>query len=332
MPVWAYVLAIIGIGAVTSIYLVTLSAFDVAVKADVPKHRVFKINAASENSKVRAQQRANDEWLASRHFEELAQETTNGLKKGSVTLFARILRAKKPTHKWVMIFHGFGGQGLREGTRARHFHKMGYNIFLPDLRGCGKSGGEYLGMGWLDSMDMLLWLGRILEIDPEASIVLYGGSMGGATTMMTTGWDLPPQVKAAVEDCGYTSVWDIFRYQLKKVFNLSRFPWLVLGNLMCRRLAGYSFRQASSVEQLKKSRTPTLFIHGTDDGFVPFWMLDVNYEAAACPNKKKLIIDGAHHNRSMFKDPKLYWSTVEEFIRPYMEDADTEQTPEKAAG
>ena len=34
--------------------------------------------------------------------------------------------------------------------------------------------------------------------------------MGGATVMMVSGGELPTNVKAIVEDCGYTSVWEMF--------------------------------------------------------------------------------------------------------------------------
>ena len=35
-----------------------------------------------------------------------------------------------------------------------------------------------------------------------------GVSMGAATVMMTAGEPLPPNVRAIVEDCGYTTAWE----------------------------------------------------------------------------------------------------------------------------
>ena len=55
---------------------------------------------------------------------------------------------------------------------------------------------------------------------PKAKIVLHGVSMGAATTMMTTGEDLPENVVLAIEDCGFTSVYDIFE---DPVLDFSRF-------------------------------------------------------------------------------------------------------------
>ena len=65
-------------------------------------------------------------------------------------------------------------------------------------------------MGWLDREDILRWIDFILADDPQAEIVVHGISMGAATTMMTAGEDTPENVKVFIEDCGYTSVWDVF--------------------------------------------------------------------------------------------------------------------------
>ena len=87
---------------------------------------------------------------------------------------------------------------------------LGHERIAPDLRACGDSEGNFVGMGWLDRKDVLRWIDYIIQRDPDAEIVIHGISMGAATTMMTAGEDTPDNVKAFVEDCGYTSVWDVF--------------------------------------------------------------------------------------------------------------------------
>ena len=176
----------------------------------------------------------------------------------------------------------------------------------------------YTSMGWLDRHDIIGWIrGTVLEKDPGAQVVLHGVSMGAATVMMTTGEQLPENVRAAVEDCGYTDVWEEFTIQLRKVFGLPQFPIMHIANIMAKRRAGYSFREASSVRQVKKSRTPTLFIHGGEDTFVPFFMLDEVYGAAAC-EKEKLVVSGAQHGESVQLEPQRYWDTVHAFVGKYL--------------
>ena len=101
----------------------------------------------------------------------------------------------------------------------------------PDLRACGDTDGNYLGMGWLDRKDILSWIDWIVAQDSDARIVIHGISMGAATTMMTAGEDTPDQVVAFIEDCGYTSVWDTFSSELKLRFGMPEFPLMYTANL-----------------------------------------------------------------------------------------------------
>lgn len=221
------------------------------------------------------------------------------------------------TNKWAIILHGYGGNALKMSIEAEHIYNMGYNVIMPDMRGCGESEGNAIGMGWLDRMDVLKWIDYIIANDEKAEILLYGVSMGGAAVMMTTGEVLPQNVKCAVEDCGYSSVKEEFDIQIDEFFGLPSFPVITSADVVCFFRAGYTFEQASSVEQVKRSKTPTLFIHGSADEFVPFSMLDKVYNAAECP-KEKLVIEGAGHVGSSGTDPELYWSTVENFINKYI--------------
>lgn len=159
-----------------------------------------------------------------------------------------------------------------------------------------------------------------MEQDPQAEVVLFGISMGGATVMMTAGEaDLSSNVKCVIEDCGYSSVWDEFAGQLKEMFGLPTFPVLDAASLVTQLRAGYGFQEASAVEQLKKTSLPMLFIHGEEDTFVPYAMLDVVYQACASPEKELLSIPSAEHGEASSVDPERYWSTVEAFLAKHMD-------------
>ncbi|MDE6922465.1 MAG: lysophospholipase, partial [Oscillospiraceae bacterium] len=175
-------------------------------------------------------------------------------------------------------------------------------------------------MGWPERRDIVAWVDAIVEEDPQAEIVLFGISMGGATVMMTAGEDdLSPNVRCIIEDCGYSSVWDEFAGQLEEMFGLPTFPVLDAASLVTQIRAGYGFKEASAVEQLKKTQLPMLFIHGEEDTFVPYWMLDVVYNACASPDKERLSVPGAAHGGAAGTDPELYWATVEAFLDKYMD-------------
>lgn len=220
---------------------------------------------------------------------------------------------KNSSHKWVIILHGYGGDCTLMYYVGEIFHNKGYNALLPDLRGHGKSGGGYIGMGWHDRLDVLRWIEEIKKEDKRAEIVLYGVSMGGATVMMTSGEKLDKRVKAIIEDCGYTSVKDIFLCQMKKL-KVPSFPFLYLTAFLCQRKNKYNLLKASAIEQVKKSKVPMLFIHGENDGFVPPQMLDMLYNAKKKGFKERFMVKGAGHGVSAMVDKEEYWGRVFGFL------------------
>ena len=226
---------------------------------------------------------------------------------------------REGSHKYAVICHGYGSIPQYGGRFALKFNEMGFSILAPAARAHERSEGRYAGMGWLERRDIVAWVNTLVEQDPQAEIVLFGVSMGGATVMMAAGEaDLAPNVKCVIEDCGYSSVWDEFAGQLKEMFGLPTFPVLDAASLVTRLRAGYGFKEASAVEQLKKTALPILFIHGEDDTFVPYAMLDVVYDARPSTDKERLSVPGAAHGEASWEAPELYWATVEAFLDKHM--------------
>ena len=223
------------------------------------------------------------------------------------------------SHDYAVVCHGYNGEPSEMAKYAYHFNQLGMNTLLPAARGHERNiDTGYITMGWDDSVDLVQWVNQIVERDPQARIMLFGVSMGGAEVMMASGRDLPSNVKLIIEDCGYTSVWDEFALQLDNVFGLPSFPLLNTAELVCRVRAGSGFEEASAVDMLAKATVPMLFIHGTADTFVPFSMLDEVYDACASSEKETLVVDNAGHGQSASTNPDLYWSTVDDFIARYM--------------
>ena len=48
---------------------------------------------------------------------------------------------------------------------SQRYYENGYQVVAPDLRACGKSEGNYVGMGWLDRLDIISWINWIIEQD-----------------------------------------------------------------------------------------------------------------------------------------------------------------------
>lgn len=236
----------------------------------------------------------------------------------NLKLHAYEVKNENKTDKWAIVVHGYTSEGKLLSSKAKHLYNMGYNVLVPDLRSHGTSEGNYIGMGWHDRLDIIDWINYIVKNNPNSEIALHGTSMGSATVLMVSGEKLPSNVKAIVADCGYTSVYDEFSYQLKQLFNLPAFPIMNFSDVVTHIRAGYCLNDASAINQVKKSTTPILYIHGDKDDFVPYYMMDELYNATNS-EKEKLTIEGGEHANSDLVNPKLYWSTVNSFLEKYIE-------------
>lgn len=277
--------------------------------AVVPTEKDFLSDSSEKKS---AELIAAEDWFNDKNNRsEWQLQSKDGLK-----LSAYYLPAQKDQHKTAIIAHGYMGQASDMPQYAKIYHDLGYNVLMPDARGHGKSEGDYIGFGWPERKDYLQWIDRIVKGDSQSEIVLHGVSMGAATVMMTSGEKLPENVKAFVEDCGYSSAKDELSYQLKDMFNLPAFPLIPVTSLITKIRAGYFFGEADAVKQLHNNTKPMLFIHGDKDAFVPFSMLDTVYEANKGP-KEKYVVHGAKHAEALSTDPAMYQEKVTEFLETY---------------
>lgn len=284
--------------------------FNIALNPKISKKYILRDLTSSEDRKnVASQNPVLDEAWLQDMSEEIILTTDDKLKIYGYQI-------KNPIRKsdvWVILVHGYMGKASEMVPFAKEFITMGYNTLLVDLRAHGKSQGKYIGMGWQDKNDIVQWTDYLQEKYSACNIILYGVSMGAATVMMATGESLPENVKACIEDCGYTSVWAEFKSLLSSIHPVLANIALSATSMVGKIKLGYHFKKASSIEQIKKARIPILFIHGSKDKFVPFPMLEELYNAATGV-KRKLIVEEAHHVESSKINPERYWKTIKEFI------------------
>lgn len=219
----------------------------------------------------------------------------------------------------MIAFHGYTSQGMSDYIGLSDYYmKNGYSMLLPDARAHGQSEGEYVGFGCLDRWDALEWIcWAIRECGNDVKILLHGTSMGGATVLMTSALKLPQQVKGVVSDCAFTSPKEVFTHVLHNMYHLPAFPVIQLSNIVNKRNAGYGMDECNAAREIKKTRIPVLMIHGDADTFVPVSMCHEIYNNCIAP-KKKLIVKGASHAESYYKDTVAYEEALDVFTKGVM--------------
>jgi fermentation-respiration switch protein FrsA (DUF1100 family) len=217
-----------------------------------------------------------------------------------------------------IMMHGYHGNLERDlsGGIFRALN-IGHSVLTYDHRGSGLSDGNTLTFGINESRDCRRWIDFVLkEINPDAKIILSGVSMGAATAMITSGYDdLPENIVGIVADCGYTSAKDI----IKKVIREMKLPPNILYpfvKLGARLYGGFNLDEFSPIEQVAKSKIPTIFVHGDQDFFVPIDMSERNFEASNATKKELYIVEGAAHGLAYVVAGDKYLDKLSEFFDP----------------
>ena len=141
--------------------------------------------------------------------------------------------------------------------------------------------------------------------------------MGASTVLMAAGLDLPENVHGIMADCGFTSPHAIFKHVMENNLHLYyRGITAAIANDMCKKRIQIGTKDYSCTEALKESKVPVIFVHGTDDKFVPVEMTYENYKACTAP-KRLLIVPGAEHGMSYLVNKEEYVKAVKEFWRDF---------------
>lgn len=214
----------------------------------------------------------------------------------------------------IVAMHGWRSSWARDfGTIADFWHDNGCSVLYAEQRGQGGSGGEYMGFGLLERYDCLDWIDWVNEqCGMKLPIYLGGVSMGATTVLMAAGLDLPENVCGIVADCGFTSPHAIWKHVAENNLHVPYGMYEDAANDLCRKKIQIGAKDYSAEDAMRECMIPVLFIHGSDDHFVPIEMTYQNYKACAA-QKRLLVVPGAEHGMSYFVDRERYEAELRSF-------------------
>jgi len=252
------------------------------------------------------------ERLLSSEYEDVEIMADDGIK-----LVGHLKTCEKP-ERVIIAIHGWRSSWSHDFGMADEFWiNNNCNVLYVEQRGQNNSGGEYMGFGILERFDCVKWAEWVYKKYSDLPIYLFGVSMGATTVLMASALELPENVRGIIADCGFTSPNAIWKHVAENSLHI---PYeglrRIVANNICRKKIKYGTKSYSATEALKNCKIPVLFIHGTEDNFVPVEMTYENYKA--CTSEKRLfIVPGADHGMSYYTDKKGYEKVLEEFWQDY---------------
>ena len=216
-----------------------------------------------------------------------------------------------------LMFPGYRGDAERDLCGGVHRCKLlGRSALIVDQRAGGRSDGHVITFGVKESRDVLSWLEAMnTEFGTNRRIILTGISMGAATVLAASAYDLPENVVGIIADCGYTTPEKI----IKKVIKDLRLPAKLLYPLIKAGAFIYGGIRLDSVtpeKSVKNCKVPVFFAHGEDDAFVPCEMSRENFDNCKC-KKLFLKVKGAGHGLSFLVSPDQYINALREIEKEY---------------
>lgn len=193
--------------------------------------------------------------------------------------------------KYTVLFcHGNAGNISYRLENIKFFHDLGYNVFIFDYRGYGRSKGRPSEKGlYLDAQAAYDYLVS-RKISPE-QIIGFGKSLGGAVII-----DLAYKNKLAA--LIISSAFSNGKDMAKIVYPFLPY-WIFTSRF-------------DSLNKIKSVSVPKLIIHSIDDEMIPYKLGEELYQGAAQP-KEFLQIRG-DHNSCFFISQEILKEKIADFI------------------
>ena len=190
------------------------------------------------------------------------------------------IKSKTPSKGVVLYFHGNKGNIFRATYQSRMVQNLGYDVFIPDYRGYGKTEGKV----WSDN-DLLPDANQayrfLMTMYDEKDIYLMGYSLGTGMASYVASLHRPAHLFLIAP---FTSLVDI----------KNQYAWFLPDFLMRIRLPVIDF--------MNNVTCPVSIVHGTDDTVV-----DYKYSKilkSKFPKVNLITSEGQSHRRIIF-DPLL---------------------------
>ena len=192
-------------------------------------------------------------------YEDVSLKTAD-----DVSLRGWFIPAKKPTHKVIILLHGYPAD---KGNilPVMQFLQNQYNLFLFDFRYFGESGGYYTTVGKEEPQDLLAAVNYLKNEKHMRAIGVWGFSMGAAVALMTA--TKTNDIKMIVADSSFARLDWMARDHYK--IPILRDVLTELARAWAWIFFRYDLNDINPADAAQQLKIPVLFIYSQDDNLIP---------------------------------------------------------------
>lgn len=201
----------------------------------------------------------------------------------------------------LLVLHGIRDRKQTMLALGRALAARGYRVVLPDLRGHGRSTGDWLTFGAVESRDLSQVLDELARRGELAGRVgVYGASYGGATAILLAARD--DRIAAVVAVASFASAREAVRGYMRRIYPRWLVPdaWIERAIQAASEVAGFDPHEADPSRVVGKSKVPLLLIHGKRDRIIS-WKQSQRLDQTAPGQSRLILLENAGH-AAIFRD------------------------------
>jgi dipeptidyl aminopeptidase/acylaminoacyl peptidase len=209
--------------------------------------------------------------------------------------------------KVIVLVHGIHSHAWDCQTPdvVRAYSDAGFNVLLFDLRGHGSSGGDRLGLGWLERRDVHAAVNLLLAHGfKPGKIGIHGTSYGAATALLAAA--KIGEIGAVIADSAFANVGDVINGEVERQTGLpSRLAEALTPGIRFIASHYYSL-DLDDISPEKAiagiSPRPILLIHGEEDPIISAEQAR-RLKAAAGDGAELWLLPGRQHAEGVLLAP-----------------------------
>lgn len=217
------------------------------------------------------------------------------------------------SHSSIILLHSLTTGVSDMAVYASHFYELGFNVYIPEYI------ADSCTMGIKEKEKIAQIVNAIVEKDERSAVFVFGIGVGATASILATTEGLPQNVKGIIADTPYSSVYKLFKENIKNVYGLPSFPIVQLSSLYIKLTRGWEINSNTILSAARASEIPILYIHGTEDPVVHVEHSNNLFEITQAKGTDHVTIHGATHLQGLNTNPEKYWREIEAFVRNSMD-------------